>query len=246
MTSVLSTAVALLAALIRLWQPGGAMALVAENLALRHQLQILNRHRRRAPPLRTIDRLLLALTSLVMNAHRIPKVAVAVRPSTILRWHRALVKRKYRALFANTSKAKPGPKGPAAELKAAIVAIKQRNPGFGCPRIARIVTRTFGVEIDKDVVRRVLARDYRPDPRRRGPSSLTFLGHSKDSLWSVDLFRCESAALRSYWVMVVLDQCTRRIVGFGINPSPVDGRMVAGCSTRPRPVSLCRANEHRS
>ncbi len=40
--------------------------------------------------------------------------------------------------------------------------------------------------------------------RSRGPSWLTFLGHAKDSLWSVDLFRCESAVLKSYWVLLVL------------------------------------------
>ena len=39
----------------------------------------------------------------------------------------------------------------------------------------------------------------------------------KDSLWSIDLFRCESAALRTYWVLVVMDQFTRRIIGFGIH-----------------------------
>src|SRR5215469_2104106 len=32
---------------------------------------------------------------------------------------------------------------------------------------------------------------------KRGPSWLTFLGHMKDSLWSMDLFRCESASLRT-------------------------------------------------
>jgi putative transposase len=37
----------------------------------------------------------------------------------------------------------------------------------------------------------------------------------KDSLWSVDLFRCESILLRSHWVMV-MDVFTRRIVGFGV------------------------------
>jgi hypothetical protein len=46
----------------------------------------------------------------------------------------------------------------------------------------------FGVETDKDVVRRVLAKRYRPGPGSQGPSWLTFLGHAKDSLWSVDLF----------------------------------------------------------
>src|SRR5437879_13804285 len=36
-----------------------------------------------------------------------------------------------------------------------------------------------------------------------GPSWLSFIGHVKDSLWSVDLFRCDSILPRSYWVMVV-------------------------------------------
>ena len=60
----------------------------------------------------------------------------------------------------------------------------------------------------------------------RGPSWLTFLGHAKDSLWSVDLFRCESAILRTHGVLGVMDQCPRRIVGFGVQAGIVDGRAV--------------------
>lgn len=45
----------------------------------------------------------------------------------------------------------------------------------------------------------------------------------KDSLWSIDLFRCESATLRSHWVLIVMDQWTRRIVGFGVHQGKVDG-----------------------
>jgi putative transposase len=75
----------------------------------------------------------------------------------------------------------------------------------------------------KDVVRRILALHYRPAPDGDGPSWLTFLGHTKDSLWSVDLLRCESVVLRTYWVLVVMDQYTRRIIGFGIQAGIVDG-----------------------
>src|SRR5215472_11883708 len=39
----------------------------------------------------------------------------------------------------------------------------------------------------------------------------------EDSLWSCDLFRCESATLRTHWVLVVMDQFTRRIIGFGVH-----------------------------
>jgi transposase InsO family protein len=45
----------------------------------------------------------------------------------------------------------------------------------------------------------------------------------KDSLWSCDLFRCESATLRTHWVLVVIDQFTRRMVGFGVQGGIVDG-----------------------
>jgi hypothetical protein len=69
--------------------------------------------------------------------------------------------------------------------------MKQRNSNRGCPRIAQQIALAFHIQIDKDMVRRILARHYRPE-NSGGPSWLTFLGHMKDSLWSMDLFRCES------------------------------------------------------
>jgi hypothetical protein len=64
---------------------------------------------------------------------------------------------------------------PSPEFIQAIVDLKQRNPRFGCPRIALIVSRTFGLDIDKGVVRRVLAKHYRPAPGDGGPSWLTVM-----------------------------------------------------------------------
>ena len=75
------------------------------------------------------------------------------------------------------------PKGPSDALIQAIVALKARNPRFGCPRIARIISHTFGVDIDKNVVYRVLSKHYRPVPGGTGPSWLSFIGHTRDSLW---------------------------------------------------------------
>jgi putative transposase len=75
---------------------------------------------------------------------------------------------------------KTRPRGPPAELIAAIVETKRRNPRFGCVRIAQQTSHTFGVEIDKDVVRCVLAKHYRPSGAGTdGPSWLTFLAHAK-------------------------------------------------------------------
>jgi len=55
---------------------------------------------------------------------------------------------------------------------------------------------------------------------------LSFIGHAADSLLSVDLFRCESIVLRNYWVLVVMDQFTRRLVGIGVHGGTVTGTEV--------------------
>ena len=101
--------------------------------------------------------------------------------------------------------------------------MKRRNPRYGCPRIAQQLSKAFGIEIDKDVVRRILAKHHWPRPDAGGPSWLTLIGHTKDSLWSVDLFRCDSITLKTHWVLVVMDQFTRRIIGFAVHAGYVDG-----------------------
>ena len=121
--------------------------------------------------------------------------------------------------------------------------MKSRNPRFGCRRITQQLSFVFGLEIDKDVVRRVLAKHYRPDPGAAGPSWLTFLGHSKDSLWSLDLFRCESLVLRTHWVMVIMDQFSRRIIGFAVHVGQLDGPAV--CRLFGKAISGNTALPHR-
>jgi transposase InsO family protein len=134
-----------------------------------------------------------------------------------------LKKRKYRLLYSPRGGRKPGPKGPSNEVIRAIVEMKQRNPRYGCPRIAQQINLAFELDLDKDIVRRILASHYKPDPGNHGPSWLTTLGHAKDSLWSVDLFRTESITLKTHWIMVVMDQYTRRIIGFAVHAGNVDG-----------------------
>ena len=213
----------LMVTLVRLAKPGGLRAVVAESVLCRHQLLILNRGRERAPNFRPLDRFLAGLCTLFIRRARIFRSAIVLKPSTLLHFHQMLVNRKYRLLFTPKRGARRGPKGPTKELIAAVVEMKRRNPGWGCARIAQQISLAFGVAIDKDVVRRILSIHYRPESDSAGPSWLTFLGHSKDSLWSCDLFRCESATLRTYWVLVVMDHFTRRIVGFGVHRGTLDG-----------------------
>jgi putative transposase len=215
-------------ALARLLGPGGVRSLVAESLLLKHQLLVVNRSRHRSPNLSSSDRILAGWMALLVRPTRLLRSAIVLKPSTLLALHQAMSKRKYRMLFSPKRRRKPGPKGPSAELIQVVVEMKQRNPTWGCPRIAQQMASAFNIQIDKDVVRRILAHHYLPGQDSDGPSWLTFLGHMKDSLWSIDLFSCESATLRSYWVLVVMDQYTRRIIGFGVHAGTFNG------------VALCR------
>lgn len=85
------------------------------------------------------------------------------------------------------------------------------------------ISDTFGVDIDKDVVRRVLNKYYKHIPNNGGPSWLTFIGHMKDSLLSIDFFRFESINLQTHWVMIVIDQFTRKIIGFAVRQGDLSG-----------------------
>ena len=108
--------------------PGGLRAVVAENVLLKQQLIVLRRPRRRAPNLTVMDRFLFGFGSLFLRPQRIPKIAIGLQPSTLLKLHQALVRRKYRRLFSSTHRPKkPGPKGPSAALIRAIVELKSRN-----------------------------------------------------------------------------------------------------------------------
>src|SRR5690348_12763010 len=226
----------LIVTIIRLGQPGGLRSVVAESVLMRHQVLILNRGRKRAPNLLASDRIIAGLCTLLMRPARVLRSGVVLKPSTLLNFHKMLIKRKYRLLFSPKRVRRPGPKGPTKELIDAVVEMKRRNRTWGCKRIAQQIALAFGIDIDKDVVRRALGNHFRPEANSGGPSWLSFIGHAKDSLWSLDLFRCESAVLRTYWVLVVMDQFTRRIIGFALHRGVVDG--IALCRMFNRAINM--------
>lgn len=97
---------------VRLGRPGGLRSVVAESALIRHQLLILNRGRKRAPNLRATDRIAAGLFTLLLKPARIFRSAIVFKPSTLLRIHGPLRKRKYRLLFSPQLRRRPGPKGP--------------------------------------------------------------------------------------------------------------------------------------
>ncbi len=90
MRDLLVLLVHFLTTLARLLGPGGTRAVIAETLVIKHQLVILYRARHRAPNLTAADRIVRGLCTLLMNPSWIRRVAAALKPVTLLGYHRAL------------------------------------------------------------------------------------------------------------------------------------------------------------
>ena len=118
--------------IIRLARPGGLRAVIAESVLMRHQVLILNRGRKRAPNLRSSDRIIAGLCTLMMRPARVLRSAVVLKTSTLLHFHKMLIQHKYRLLFSAKRVRRPGPKGPTKELIDAVVEMKRRNCSWGC------------------------------------------------------------------------------------------------------------------
>ena len=69
-------------------------------MLVKHQLRILNRGRKRAPNLRSADRIIAGLCALFMLPARVLRSAIVLKPSTLLHLHHVLMRRKYRMLFS--------------------------------------------------------------------------------------------------------------------------------------------------
>ena len=86
--------------IVRLARPGGLRAVIAESVWMRHQVLILSRGRKRAPNLRSSDRIIACLCTLMMRPARVLRSAIVLKTSTLLHFHKMLIQQKYRVLFS--------------------------------------------------------------------------------------------------------------------------------------------------
>ena len=138
----------------RLCWPGGKSLLVAEVILLRQQLLLIRRKQKRAPALNNWDRFVFAFTTFFIKSSRLPNLSSSVAHSTLVGLHKALVQRKVLTSISGL-KRKPGPRGPSPELIELIVEIQQKNPKYGCPRIAMLVSQLLRIKINVSLVQRI-------------------------------------------------------------------------------------------
>jgi putative transposase len=184
-------------------------SLVFENLALRHQLAVLQRTARR-PRLRTADRLLWVLLSRLWSGW-MDAISV-VQPATVIRWQRTGFK-----LVWTWKSRRNGPGRPSVspKVRALIRRMSRANPLWGAPRIHGELQK-LGIEISQATVSKYVVRHRKP------PSQTwrTFLENHLQTLVSVDFFVVPTVMFKVLFVFVVLAHERRRVLHINVTDAP--------------------------
>src|SRR6266852_9612995 len=139
---------------LRTWVRSRA-ALQLEVLALRHQLQVLQRTRPRRVQLAKADRWLWVLLSRIWAGWR--TALVIVKPETVIAWHR----QGFRLWWAWRSRRCMGRPTVPADVRALIRTMAQANPHWGAPRIHGELLK-LGIDVCQATVAKYLVRRRQP------------------------------------------------------------------------------------
>ncbi len=196
---------------------GDQAKLQAEVLALRRQVQVLERQIQRvrwAPS----DRMVMA----ALRA-RLPRSAWAgllVRPETVLGWHRALVRRKWAAYRGRPRRGRPPI---TAECRALIIRMAKENPTWGYFRIRGELLKV-GHTVATTTIRSVLvAAGIPPSGCRAELSWKRFLAAHAETLVVADFFSVDTIFFKRLYVLIYMHLATRRV-------------LLARCTTEPNEV----------
>ena len=153
------------------------LELQLENLALRHQVTVLQRQRRMRPWLTPFDRALW----LYRLWPRSLESLIIVKPETVIRWHRGGLRRYWRW------RSRPrGPGRPAVspEIRGLIRRMTRENPLWGAPRIHGELLK-LGIEVSEASVSKYMARYPKPPSQPGGHFSRTMwaVSHQSTSSW---------------------------------------------------------------
>src|SRR5712664_618024 len=153
-------------------------ALQLENLALRHQIGVLQRSARKRPKLTSGDRLLWICLSHLWRDWR--SALAIVKPETVVAWHRA----GFQLFWTwKVRRGLPGRPVISREIRDLICKMCRENPGWGAPRIHGELLK-LGIDIGESSVSKYMVHGRKP------PSQTwrTFLEDRAEQLVSIDFF----------------------------------------------------------
>jgi len=190
----------------------GERAKEVEILVLRHELQVLRRQVGR-PRLGVADRALLSALSQALPRPR--RRSLLVRPETLLRWHRELVRRRW-----TYERRRPGRPPVAAQARQLVLRLAAENPSWGYKRIHGELVG-LGIGLSPSSVWNILDRHgIEPAPRRANMSWREFLREQAAGILECDFFTVETLWLRRLHVLFFVELERRRVHLAGVTANP--------------------------
>ena len=183
--------------------------LEAENLFLRHQLNIALR---RAPPrlrLRGSDRALLILMTMLWP--RLLGIAQLVQPETLLRWHRA----GFKAFWRWKSRNRVGRPKIDRGLRDLVQRMSRENPLWGASRIYGELLM-LGFEVAQSTVSKYMARPPKPPSQ----SWKTFLRNHAQAIAAIDMCVVPTLTFDLLFAFLVLGHGRRQLLWFEVTRHP--------------------------
>ena len=153
-------------------------ALELENLALRHQIGVLQRSTAKRPKLTSGDRLFWICLTRLWRDWR--STLAIVKPETVVAWHRG----GFRLFWTwKVRRGQPGRPVISREVRDLIRKMSWENPTWGAPRIHGELLK-LGINIAESSVSKYMVRRNKPPSQ----SWRTFLENHAQQLVSIDFF----------------------------------------------------------
>ncbi len=193
--------------------------LALEVLLQRQQLRIALRTAPAAPRLSRWEQVTLA--ALGARYRDLATVLVLVQPATVLRWHRAIVRRKW--TYGTTPK-RGRPATPAATVDL-IVRFARENRAWGYGKLQGELLEV-GHRVSRATIKRVLRRQGLPPAPRRGRTTWrAFLAQHREQLLACDCFTVDTLCLQRLYVLLFIALGSRRLHRAGCTAHPTAARV---------------------
>src|ERR1700730_13656027 len=185
------------------------VALEAEILVLRHQLNVLRRKSPKRLAFGNVDRLVFAGLSRV--APGVWAEQKILKPQTVIRWHRA----GFRAYWRWKSRPRGGRPKTAEDIRQLIREMSVANPLWGAPRIHGELLK-LGIDVGQTTVAKYMARRRQPPSQGWKP----FLLNQAGGIGSMDLFVVRTISFRLWYGLLILQHSRRELVWLGVVARP--------------------------
>ena len=178
-----------------------------EILALRHQLLVLQRQVGK-PAFTDTDRVVLAGLLHRLPRQRLCQLLLLVRPDTVLRWHRDLIKRRHAATCAPKRRGRPPT---VRSIRALVLRLARENPSCGTAEFHGVLA-ALGIKVAASTVWEIL-REHgaAPAPQRQSTTWADFLRSQADALLPCDFFETRTLTGACLYIFAVIEHATRRI-----------------------------------